>query len=356
MVRVITQETYDEVVQENIAEFDMTPDEAIQEALAQFEAQTECNKDIARRVRAGKDGAYKLLLDLLYTKCGVLQQELMERDRKMIESVLYALVALMDGQPDLLDARGNEDVILATLKWTSNCCVKHEMNRQKLFAKNIPENLKLLLNVTGNEKLLLETLLVIRRLTLDDDIRHEFGKAHEHARELGAMMLEPIKNLLKENLDPPLVSELLVSLSSVLVRNELCAAARDCALLDAMARNYERAAVVQQASKLSATTAALVLKSIAALTLREPTHSTAFFENGAPDAIKNACWAIRNMVARSREQNPKYHELGIESLLNAAYEKFHEDFGFDIKSALRDLECDVKFDEQWTGKGVQMDE
>jgi hypothetical protein len=61
------------------------------------------------------------------------------------------------------------------------------------------------------------------------------------------------------------------------------------------------------------------------------------------------------MVARCREQNEKFHELGIEAILNSAYDKFAKDFGFDIKSALRDLECDVKLDEQWTGKGVQMD-
>lgn len=39
MVRVITQETYDEVVTENIKEFDMSPQEAIDDAVAQFEAQ-----------------------------------------------------------------------------------------------------------------------------------------------------------------------------------------------------------------------------------------------------------------------------------------------------------------------------
>lgn len=70
---------------------------------------------------------------------------------------------------------------------------------------------------------------------------------------------------------------------------------------------------------------------------------------------KNACWAIRNMVGRYRDQNAKFHELGAEDLLNKAYDKFSKDFGFDIKAALRDLECDVKLDEQWTGKGVQID-
>lgn len=39
MVRVITQDTYDEVVKENMEEFDMSAEEAIKEAIAQFEAQ-----------------------------------------------------------------------------------------------------------------------------------------------------------------------------------------------------------------------------------------------------------------------------------------------------------------------------
>lgn len=39
MVRVITQDTYDEVVKENMEEFDMSAEEAVKEATAQFEAQ-----------------------------------------------------------------------------------------------------------------------------------------------------------------------------------------------------------------------------------------------------------------------------------------------------------------------------
>lgn len=39
MVRVISQETYDEVVKENIEELCMSPEEAIQEAVEQFTAQ-----------------------------------------------------------------------------------------------------------------------------------------------------------------------------------------------------------------------------------------------------------------------------------------------------------------------------
>lgn len=38
---------------------------------------------------------------------------------------------------------------------------------------------------------------MIRKFTLDDDIRVEFGRAHEHARELGVLVLEPLMELLK---------------------------------------------------------------------------------------------------------------------------------------------------------------
>ena len=39
MVRVISQETYNQVVRENIEEFEMTPEEAIEDAVKQFSAQ-----------------------------------------------------------------------------------------------------------------------------------------------------------------------------------------------------------------------------------------------------------------------------------------------------------------------------
>jgi hypothetical protein len=39
MVRVITQGTFDDVVKENMEEFNMSPEEAIKEAVEQFEAQ-----------------------------------------------------------------------------------------------------------------------------------------------------------------------------------------------------------------------------------------------------------------------------------------------------------------------------
>lgn len=39
MVRVISQETFDQVVKENIEEFGLDEDEALKEAVSQFESQ-----------------------------------------------------------------------------------------------------------------------------------------------------------------------------------------------------------------------------------------------------------------------------------------------------------------------------
>ncbi|XP_034826261.1 armadillo repeat-containing protein 6 homolog [Maniola hyperantus] len=464
MVRVITQETYDEVVKENIEEFDLSPEEAVKEAVAQFEAQgvdlsniikdlvlgssdnhpvvsavqklkelcstndvddiliikeldilvAECNKDIAHRLRAGKEGAYNTLLDLLEVKLKTYSQEQNKYNESLVVKTLNSLIALMEMQPDLLDERGtnimkstldsieNESILISTLQWISVCLMKHEINRQKVFDKNISNNLKkLLMRRKRNKKLLSETLQVIRRFTLDDDIRVEFGKAHEHARDLGLNLLETLTKLLKENMEAPIVSQLMLTMSTLLVRHELCEQAYEDVLYTILADNYDNVTVILQASKLitalagnddvkrqlvksgivpiivsllrrhsnNATAASLILKCISALSLREVEHGRLFLENGVADVIvecltvhaddssvqKNGCWAIRNMVARYKEHNPKFHELGIEGVLNQSYEKFGKDFGFDIKSALRDLDCDVKLDEQWTGKGVQME-
>lgn len=103
---------------------------------------------------------------------------------------------------------------------------------------------------------------------------------------------------------------------------------------------------------------------IAALTLRSPENSKLMFEAGAPNVIvdvlmqypdnqhvvRNASWAVRNMVSRCRNQNPTFLQLGIESLLKNAM-KNHKKCEYDIKAALRDLGCDVELKEAWTGKG-----
>ncbi|XP_013186757.2 armadillo repeat-containing protein 6 homolog [Amyelois transitella] len=467
MVLVITQETYDEVVKENMEEFEMSPEEAINEAVAQFQAQgvdlsniikdsvltadqehlvsvtvnnlkelleqffyddelvlqeldtlkSECVKDLARRMRAAKDGAYDLLVKLLEQRLNLYLEKDTIENKLFILDVLKSLTVLMETQPDLLDDKGlqlikcaldtivDPDILVGTLRWTATCCIKHEMNRQKIFGKKIADNLKSFIDNRKNFTLTSACMQVVRNLILDDDIRVEFGKAHDHAKELAMKLLIPLTEMLKQSREANETLEIIKTITPLLVRHELCALCAERgvgeALISIMNDHYQCVALLQQVLKLitalagnddvkrqlmmtgiapmvvmamhrytsNAQIAALSLKCISVLCLREPAHSALFFDTGAPEFVvkcmtlhpddpsvqKNACWAIRNMVARYRDQNSQFHKLGVEELLNNAYAQFEKQFGFDIKSALRDLECDVKLEEQWRGTNAEIE-
>lgn len=103
------------------------------------------------------------------------------------------------------------------------------------------------------------------------------------------------------------------------------------------------------------------------MTLRSVDNSKAFYDAGTSEVIidcmklhsddvsiqKNGSWAVRNMVSRSRYQNDKFLSLGIEDILKEDLAKFPA-IEFDIKSALRDLGCNVNLKEEWTGKGGKL--
>lgn len=54
------------------------------------------------------------------------------------------------------------------------------------------------------------------------------------------------------------------------------------------------------------------------------------------------------MVSRSREQCSAFLSYDAEEILKKALAAYPE-VSFDIKSALRDLECEVELKEEWTG-------
>lgn len=71
----------------------------------------------------------------------------------------------------------------------------HEQNRQLIVDGEILPILKpFILSEDGS--LVKEVCTLFRYLILDDDIRVEFGKAHEHARIIAADTLEDITKLL----------------------------------------------------------------------------------------------------------------------------------------------------------------
>ncbi|XP_057663987.1 armadillo repeat-containing protein 6 homolog [Diorhabda carinulata] len=452
MVLVISQDTFDNAVRENIEDLGLEPEEALQEAVKQFESQgvdlssiikelsispsvkanieteitklkkltkkdtpdkelmdqmeiikEECDKGLVNRVGVGKAGAYNALLDVLEVKKSYVAVE---------RTCLKTLISLMNKQPDLLDERGVKlmlaflniktdfDVKKLTLRWIKSCCVLHENNRQNIFDANILDKLKDLLN-DGSSDILREVLAVCRSLVLDDDVRVEFGKAHEHARIIASEILCPLTQLMARfKGDEPFIHDLMLTVSALMVRTEFCKKVHDAGGIEMIAEvmNYfsgnERinkqcfklikclagndickanmlhknmAPAITKAltvNKGNVSTAVSGLTAIAALTLRSPENSKTLFEADIPAAIvdimkmypdnkevqKSASRAVRNMVSRSRYQNKTFIELGIDEILQSDLKKF-KDIEYDIKAALRDLGCNVKFNEEWTGKG-----
>lgn len=458
MALAVSQESFNETVKENIEEFGMTPEEAIEDTVKQLEAQginlsnivkelalsetmtfpqvnkhidtlseilkgvstrdeivqclnnikLECDKDLQTRVAAGKRGAYNMLLDLINKK---------EDDFELVSMCLTTLAALMAKQPDLLDDRGihyivktlksqpEEMITRNCLKWTKECCVLHENNRQKIFDSSILDHLKLILtkkNLTAG--MLLAVLGVLRALVLDDDIRVEFGRAHDHARAIASDTLCTITALLtrfKENEN--VIHDIMLTLSALLVRAEFCKKVCDAGALpiihDALITFCKSDRVVRQCLKLlkalagndeskhliisggtgpnivaalalhttSAQTCVFGLGCIAALALRSQDNSKVLFDAGAAQCMvaimkahlyneevqKHASWAIRNMVSRSKNQCDTFLQLGAEEILKNDLKQFPQS-EYDIKSALRDLGCDVDFKEAWTGKGGKL--
>ncbi|XP_075216356.1 armadillo repeat-containing protein 6 homolog isoform X1 [Lycorma delicatula] len=451
MVRVITQETFNEVIKENMEEFNMTMAEAIEEAVQQFEAQgvdlsniiksgdlgqdsnpivqclhqlkevndiasdnehilselkflqDECQKDIAKKILAGKEGAYNILLDLLEKS----------KANKEVEVQIYrTLTSIMTGYPDLFDERGvnilsstlaktkDLDILKSALKWCRECCIKHENNRQIIFNSCIVINFKTILKTA----LFKEVCGVIRSLCLDDDVRINVSKAHEHARTLAVDLLCPLTELLKELKDKKEeLCDVLLTISTLMVRNEFCTKVYEVGILqliaDIMSSYHEdekitrtcmillktlagnddvKAHIIQQKNSLitlimhsigkhqrNPVSAATGLGLIAALALRNPSNCKIICDLGAAELICNSmkmhpqdinvqrrgCWAARNIVSRNKELKCEFLKLGIEELLLFTMKQFKE-CNDDAKAALRDLGCSVKLIEQWTGKGL----
>uniref|UniRef100_A0A1B6K2F1 Armadillo repeat-containing protein 6 n=2 Tax=Homalodisca liturata TaxID=320908 RepID=A0A1B6K2F1_9HEMI len=452
MVRVINQQTFDDVVKENMEEFGMAVDEAIKEAVEQFEAQgvnlsnivksvamaqgkdplvlcikqlqdllklnsssplnvagllnqlrEDCDKDLARRVLAGKEAAYPTVLDIL---------DKFSTDDSTVILCLQTLTSLMNGFPDLLDRRGvktitmflnttkNVEVLQHVLHWAQICCVNHEQNRQLIMDEGVIPTLKSL--TEGDMPTLLPELCgLMRSLTLDDDVRADVSKAHVHASTLAVEVLCPLTNLVaKYRNDRTLVLELLLTINSLIVRNEFCAKVEEAGgikiaidvlieypdnerivrnslmLLKGLAGNDDVKQKIMQTETPSLVMLALSrhqksqmvcnagLSCITILSLRSQENSKIFVEQGAPEIIlqvmkihskdmkvqRNCCWAIRNIVSRSPSLRDPFLKLGAEELINAARRQ-HKNIDYDGKSALRDLGCKVDLNEPWKGKG-----
>ncbi|XP_055534284.1 armadillo repeat-containing protein 6 homolog [Wyeomyia smithii] len=454
MAKVITQETFDEVLKENVVEFSMTVEEAREETIKQFEAQGinlaniikdlnlnpesgvpllnesieylksnlaeyESHEDAVRthlatviaesklgvphRVLASNLGAYELAVNQLENEVA---------NKELLGLLVQTANAIIHKQPDIFNPKSlqvitrllmtetNVAIVCDLLRWLQKTCILHEMNRHLIMDDELClKQLKMLLDHDANE-IVKNVCLLFRYLILDDDIRVEFGKAHEHARTLATETLADITKLLfKYKSDQDLICELLLTIASLTVRNEFCQVVEDAGgikfIMDAMVEYCDSIKLIREACKLLKALAgndtvkihiiqngaAPLLESalnrhkdnevfarhalacVATLVLRDKNNSKALFETGIAETIvqtmkihpqskivqRNGAWSIRNMVSRSREQCDAFLSHGVEDVLNQALTD-HPTIAHDIKSALRDLGCKVHLNEEWKAR------
>ncbi|KAK7945723.1 hypothetical protein WMY93_001451 [Mugilogobius chulae] len=302
----ITQETFDAAVRENMEEFEMGPAEALKDAVEQFESQGVDLSCIVKAVpedscgdkqekpssvtgfgvhpywkRLGEiirhqavhravftwvctaipgcsKGAYAVILSFCVDSVETQDAAL---------AGLLALAALSDGQPDLLDAEGQQFllnifkkyqdcpvVLCAAICTVRHCCLKHEQNRQDLIKGGI---LALLIKVITQHsecaELVKEASIALRVMTFDDDVRVTFGHAHEHAKMivLEHNGLKVLIDAAKAHLNnTSVLSEVCATLSRLAVRNEFCQDICDLGglklIMTLLADNYESQELVRQ--------------------------------------------------------------------------------------------------------------
>lgn len=462
--KVITQVTFDAVVKENMNEFGMSIGDAVCDAMRQFEAQNVdlsnivtdleeeegqdtvtlpserasslveslkvlmqddqenleellkkladvrevCDEDLARRCLIGSYG----LADVLFS---VVKKY--DSNTEMLLEVLSTYCALTNGQPDVVkedhvqyfcqqikDKVGEPAVLCGILKLLFNCCLKHESNRQTNVNHGIVELVTDVLQRHKSEAdLVKQSCALLRVLTFDDDIRVPYGRAHDHAKKIVTdhSGIKVLLGLAKDvAYDIEVNIELMMTLSSLAVRNEFCQEIVDEGGLDFVIKtvtdNIQNQRVVLRGLSLMKTIAGndkvkgdivkaggaeLVLMAmakhqtnpqvcdagcacLAALALRSPPNCEVIVNGGGANSIvtamkihkdfvtvqKSACRAIRNLVSRTHQYRTNFLECGVETLIGEVRQRHRMQVEDDAKAALRDLGCKVELQELWTGQ------
>lgn len=305
MVRVITQDTFDSVVKENIEDLEMGRKEAVEDAREQFVAQgvdlsnivisdgadipltikelqdlfaddgkckdvkalaslcdtlaTECRKGLAERVLATERAAYPAITRVLQ-----IEDSAPSEDAKAARlSAMRAMGALMETNPDVLEGQGCKELFSglgsgerameeASLEALLNCCVRHEHNRVNLVRNNLLDLLD-----TLSEGHPVRVSRVWQALVQDDDVRVPFGKAHDHARAIveDHEALRKLCAAIQSGEFSYSEQTLLLSvLGSLTVRNEYCQAVVDQgmlkAILDLLSKEGQDRSIIKESLKL----------------------------------------------------------------------------------------------------------
>lgn len=483
----VSQEYFDQIVSENITEFEMSATDAIEDAINQLKSQGVdlsmiCKFSLEERAQLAQALAnlnelvdkliaveqsasdlyetgqtllntikekfstdlsfrcfatqlkplncYAIFMKYLAHLNATKEKKLTDVEHTFVEAFLKTFDAYVHQQSDVLNTSGlsllieltNDDqsrfdvhqsVLQYTLKCISSGCLLNEPNRQYLVEHGLCENLmRLIKKHKRNELVLCQVCQLIRCLLLDDDLRVEYGKSHEHAKFI-ASELNGIDVLLQIGLgqeDVVLQSEtlanIMLTLSKLAVRNEFCQEICDkgglrfvlqsieekhlkntsllkssLSLLKSVCNNDQ---VKYEATKSNAigllqnvllahltdnSICELCCSALATLLLRNTEANDQFYalqvhpilvkllanKSSKPRLIKQCCFALRNSISRNKSYGEKLLELKIEPILvdlmsNKEFASCHE----DAKTVLRDLGCEIHLKELWTGTGKNL--
>lgn len=155
----------------------------------------------------------------------------------------------------MLDTQKNEHILCDTLKWIQKACLMHERNRQLIMNEDIlVKHLKPLLE-RDETTVVRHVCTCFRFFILDDDIRVEFGKAHDHARTIAQECLVELTQLkLKFKDNPDLLAELMLTIAALTVRNEYCQTVAEAGgltlIMDSMVEFHDEMKVIRESFKL----------------------------------------------------------------------------------------------------------
>ena len=181
------------------------------------------NKDLsfrclATKIQAPEKNAYQIFMTYFENlksptkSCSPESTEDINKNDILIESFLNAFQAYLHQQSDVLDTAGLKMLIRLTsseendttgtsgfgshstvlqnlLKCINTSCQMSESNRQFFVENGLCENLMIIFQQhKTNNAILCEACQLIRSLLLDDDVRVEFGKSHEHAKFIASQL------------------------------------------------------------------------------------------------------------------------------------------------------------------------
>lgn len=252
MGKKVSQEYFDQIVQENINDFEMNEEEAIEDAISQLksqncdlstvctfpqqerkdlidslakvnsilstsnitESQTEAVQDYLKSIKNkfDRDISFRCFATRAKSNPSVVECftrflkdiEPSGHDNALIELVIQVFQSYITQQSDVLTKEdlkllinltdekflGSEPQLLsALLRLINAACKMNESNRQAFVENGLCENLMKMFSFhSKSNQIICDTCQLIRSLLLDDDLRVEFGHSHEHAKFIASRL------------------------------------------------------------------------------------------------------------------------------------------------------------------------